>query len=353
MPDYLVPKGFLYGDLAETRIQQGRALPLAGRRRLAFSTVEIYSRSSPDEPVWQRNALVSDGQVEYRVPHDLTSPRSPISGLDMNKAHLMGIVNVTPDSFSDGGDSFETSDAVTHARTMVDEGASIVDIGGESTRPGADQVTEKQEMERILPVFEELKGSGFIISVDTRNAATMAEAAEHGVHIINDVSALTHDPKSLTIAVDSALPVILMHAQGSPKDMQNNPTYGHVLVDIYDYLERRIAEAVSAGIDRSRIMIDPGLGFGKTLEHNVAIMSNLALFHGLGVPIVFGASRKSFIGTLSNVQQASRRRFGSVAAAIAAVSQGAQIIRVHDVRQTREALSVWNAINDPKSYLAE
>jgi dihydropteroate synthase len=255
----------------------------------------------------------------------------------------MGIVNVTPDSFSDGGLYDETEGAVTHAAELAAEGAEIVDIGGESTRPGSDTVADNDELSRVVPVLRELKGSPAVISIDTRKSTVARAAAKAGAKILNDVSALTYDPACLDVAAEEGLDVVLMHAQGVPKTMQDNPTYDDVVLEVFDYLEARIEACEAAGIGRARIAADPGLGFGKTLGHNLAVLANLSLFHGLGVPLLVGASRKRFIGGLGQNKDPKSREPGSHAAAIASAAQGVQILRVHDVADSRQALAVWRA----------
>jgi len=271
----------------------------------------------------------------------LSAPRPALAGVPMDGPRLMGILNVTPDSFSDGGDFVQPEAAVRQARQLVGDGADFVDIGGESTRPGSDPVSLEDERARVMPVLEGLADLPAPISVDTRKAAIMTEAAAKGAKLINDVSGLSHDPEALSAAAQTGLPVILMHALGDPKTMQDDPRYDNVLLEVYDFLAARIDAAVAAGIPKERIAVDPGIGFGKTLQHNLTLLNGLSLFHGLGVPVLVGASRKRFIGTLDGEPEAKKRVPGSVAAAIVAAAQGAQIIRVHDVRETRQALRVW------------
>jgi len=279
------------------------------------------------------------GTVLSRV----TGLRPPFAGLSLKRPVLMGIVNVTPDSFSDGGLYDETEGAITHAAELTSEGAAIVDIGGESTRPGSDAVERDEELGRVVPVLEGLAGSPAVISIDTRKSDVARAAAKAGAKILNDVSALTYDPACLTVVAETALSVVLMHAQGEPKTMQDNPAYDDVVLEVFDYLEARIELCVAAGIDRGRIAADPGLGFGKTLAHNLALLANLSLFHGLGVPLLVGASRKRFIGGLGQGRDPQAREPGSQAAAITAAAQGVQILRVHDVAASRQALEVWRA----------
>ena len=268
------------------------------------------------------------------------------AGLSLDAPRIMGIVNVTPDSFSDGGEAYRVDDAVARGRAMMAAGADILDIGGESTRPGADPVSVDAECARVLPVIAPLVEAGALISIDTRRAAVMRAAIDAGARIVNDVTALTGDDDSLgaVAAAGEGVSVVLMHMQGEPRTMQQNPTYDDAPVDIRDYLSARIAACEAAGIDRARIAVDPGIGFGKTIDHNLEILARLDEFHALGCPIVLGASRKSFIGTLSGETEAGRRAPGSVAAALAARAAGVQMFRVHDVAETAQALAVWDAI---------
>jgi dihydropteroate synthase len=256
----------------------------------------------------------------------------------------MGIVNVTPDSFSDGGEHATTEAAITHGLRLVAEGADILDIGGESTRPSSDAVPLEEELRRVIPAVEGLRArTEAVISVDTRKAEVMRRAAAAGADMLNDVSAFTHDADALGAAAKSGLSVVLMHAQGDPKTMNDNPRYDDVVLDVFDYLESRIQACVAAGIPNSKIVVDPGIGFGKHLHHNVAVMAGLSLYHGIGVPILLGASRKKMIGELCNVEHAKDRVPGSLACAIAGVAAGVQILRVHDVKETKQAIEVWRA----------
>ncbi|WP_417516368.1 dihydropteroate synthase [Minwuia sp.] len=256
---------------------------------------------------------------------------------------VMGIVNVTPDSFSDGGKASEADTAVAQAFRLVREGAGIVDVGAESTRPGAREVPIDEEWARLEPVLAALRGHDIRVSVDTRKAEVMRRALALGVPVINDVSALTFDPDALPVVADSDADVVLMHAQGLPETMQDNPSYDDLIGEVGDYLSDRIAACEAAGIDRARIIVDPGIGFGKTFRQNLQLLRHLAEFQSLGVRILVGASRKGFIGWLTGVKQADQRLGGSIGAALAAVQGGADIIRVHDVAETVQAITVYRA----------
>ena len=276
----------------------------------------------------------------------LSAPRPILPALPTDRPLVMGIVNVTPDSFSDGGTLGDVADAVARARAMVAAGADILDIGGESTRPGAAEVPVKDEIARTAPVIAAIRSAGVStpISIDTRKAAVADAALKAGADIVNDVSALSWDPALARVVAEAGVPICLMHAQGTPQTMQKAPHYGDVLIEVYDHLARRMDHAVAQGIAADRLISDVGIGFGKTLTHNLTLLKGLALFHSLGAPILLGASRKRFIGTLSGVDEAPLRMPGSVAVALWAAAQGAQILRVHDVAETVQALALWRAM---------
>jgi dihydropteroate synthase len=361
---YLRPIG-LAAVPDRSRIDEVRGcLPLAGNKHLDFTGVEVIerlanqgtlaSKESEAGTVSLKTTSIGElnetewGRHAASVSHffnALVMPRPAIAGLPMNRTNVMGIVNVTPDSFSDDGRHRSTQAAIDHGLRLAEAGASILDIGGESTRPGSDTVPLDEELRRVMPVIEALRAATSArLSIDTRKAEVMRRAAQAGVDLINDVSALSHDPASLEAAAATKLPVVLMHALGDPKTMQADPRYANVLLDVFDYLEQRIAAAEAAGISRSRLVVDPGIGFGKTVGHNLQLLAGMALFHSLGVPVLVGASRKRFIGSLTGVDRAEDRTAGSLAAALSAVSHGAQFIRVHDVAATVQALAVWRGI---------
>ncbi len=263
-----------------------------------------------------------------------------------NKPLIMGIVNVTPDSFSDGGKYLDTGQAISHGLELLDQGADILDIGGESTRPNAEIISPEEEIKRVVPVIKGLANANKarFISIDTRNAKTMSAAIKAGANIINDISALTHDAKSVHIVADSNLPICLMHMQGNPQNMQDSPAYGNVVDEILSFFDERLEFCTCHNIDQSRIIIDPGIGFGKTLEHNLAIIKNISKFKRLGCPILLGASRKSFIGSICGEKDPKRRVSGSLAAALYGLSQDVEIFRVHDVFETKQAFDIYKAI---------
>jgi dihydropteroate synthase len=348
---YLRPLGFVPTSLTATdEDAPAHILPLAGTG-LAFTTLEVVEREGRRisrrlmalaefcERDWGRRTMPAAQQLEA-----LRAPRPPWARLSLDRPRIMGIVNVTPDSFSDGGRFGTVDTAVAHALRLLEEGADILDIGGESTRPGADPVPLDEELRRVLPVLEALRTrTDAPISIDTRKADVMRRAAAAGADILNDVSALTHDPDALAAATETGLPVVLMHAQGDPKTMNVDPRYEEVVLDIFDFLAERIAACEAAGISRARIVVDPGIGFGKHLHHNVKVLSALSLYHALGVPVLLGASRKKLIGQIGKAEQPKERVPGSIAAALAGIAQGVQIVRVHDVAATRQAIAMWQA----------
>jgi dihydropteroate synthase len=319
-------------------------LLVAGRAEPEFACAEIIrrDRSGTTRRLVSAADLRADPDAGLaQLVAELERPRPAIAGLSFDRPRIMGVVNVTPDSFSDGGRHFGTEAAVAHALRLAAEGADILDIGGESTRPGAAPIDVAEECRRVLPVIERLvQEAGVPLSIDTRNSEVMRRAAAAGVRLVNDVSALRHDPQSLPTLAETGLPVVLMHAQGDPATMQDRPRYADVVLDIYDFFTQRVAASEAAGIPRSRLILDPGIGFGKTLAHNLELLRALSLFHGLGCVLLLGASRKSFIGHLTGAQSANRLP-GSLAAALIGAAQGVQVLRVHDVAETRQALAVW------------
>ena len=266
------------------------------------------------------------------------------AGLSLEKPRIFGIINVTPDSFSEGRDALALEHALRRGKAMLDAGADILDVGGESTRPGAAPVGIEDEIARAVPVVRGLSDLGAKVSIDTRHAPVMEAAIEAGATIINDVTALSHDPDSLDLAVASGLPVILMHMQGDPGTMQDNPQYEDAAQDVFDYLKQRVAECEAAGMDRSRIAIDTGIGFGKTLDHNLDILARLNRYRDFKCPVLLGVSRKTFIGKLGGDAAPKERLGGSLAAVLAAAARGVRLFRVHDVAETRQALTIWQAI---------
>lgn len=305
-------------------------------------------------PCWftHAEALTRDRRGEFvpatQLPEDvlrrLSASRAPIAGLDMSEPKIMGILNVTPDSFSDGGRLNGSAAALSHAQSMRKAGADIIDVGGESTRPGAVEVPFEAEIARTAPVIQALsEGMDAPISIDTRKRSVAEEAVRNGAGLVNDVSGFTFDPGLGRFCAEQNLPVCIMHALGDPQTMQDDPHYENVLLDVYDFLEQRIEALEALGIARDSMIVDPGIGFGKRIHHNLALLKGLGLFHGLGCPVLLGVSRKGFIRVLGGAEDPLKRAPGSIAAGLAGLAQGVQILRVHDVAETRQAISLWQA----------
>jgi dihydropteroate synthase len=316
----------------------GDALPLAGGP-LRFAHAQQLERGRPP-------MMVPASAIPDDVLARLTAPRRlPVAPRSAGWPLVMGILNTTPDSFSDGGRHLAADTALAAAAEMAAAGADIIDVGAESTRPGAAAVSEACELARLAPLWPGLAALPVPLSVDTRKSAVMAAGLAAGAAIINDVSALTHDAAAAAVVAGAGAWAVLMHHQGTPATMQAAPRYDDVLLDVFDWLEGRIAAAVAAGIPRERLIIDPGIGFGKTAAHNLALVRGLALLHGLGLPILFGASRKSLISHVAGDVPVDQRLPGSLALALAAAGQGVQLLRVHDVAATVQALALSMAVN--------
>jgi len=333
------PVGLLSGAAASKAVSEGFAVPLAGSA-VAFLSVEILSKLPNGD--FECN-LVPASSSNF----DLTAfmgERKAFAGTRLNKPIIVGVLNVTPDSFSDGGDFMTPIDAISRAAAIVAEGADIVEIGAESTRPGATPLGEREELERLLPVVNAVVAEGIRVSVDTRRLNVMRAVIDAGVCIINDVTALTWDAASTEIIASSGASVVLMHMKGDPRTMQDDPRYNLASAEIYEWLSQRVEACVRSGIAKERIAIDPGFGFGKTTKHNKEILERIGMFHGIGCALSIGVSRKSFLGNLTGSHVPKQRLAATIAATMVAISQGAQIHRVHDVAAVKQAIDVWNAL---------
>jgi dihydropteroate synthase len=316
----------------------GTGFPLAGQGHLRFDRVERIGRGA-------RSANTGPEALSEDALLRLTMQRPDLCGLTLERPRIMGIVNVTPDSFSDGGQHMDPEAAVLRAQAMAVD-ADFLDIGGESTRPGAAEVPAEEEIARTAPVIRAIRAAGLSlpISIDTRKAAVARAALDAGADMVNDVSALRFDPDMAGLVAEAGVPVCLMHSRATPETMQDSPAYDDVVAEVLDELGAAMAAARAAGIAPDRIVIDPGIGFAKTTSHNLALMRGLSALHDLGAPVLFGASRKRFIGTITGADAAPDRMAGSVATALLAVAQGAQILRVHDVSETAQAVRMWLAV---------
>ncbi len=353
---YIRPIGFAPGPQSE----HGNAICLAGGMVFASRFAVILRRDGAVVERWLAapdtmadvlgnlpDELGAEAEVQW-ANLTLAHPPLELGGrtVRLDQPQVMGILNVTPDSFSDGGAHEDPDAAREHAASMVEAGASIIDVGGESTRPGARPVWEGDEIERVVPAIEACAAMGAAVGIDTRKAAVMEAALEAGALLVNDVSGLTHDPRSAEVVADAGCPVVLMHAPGSGADLHEGGTYANVVLDVFDALRARRDAAVEAGIEPGRILLDPGIGFGKSLADNLALLNALPLFHALGHPLLLGASRKRMIGALSNEADADARLGGSVALAVKGMDAGIQLHRVHDVPETVQARNVWRGLRD-------
>ncbi len=338
---YARPLGF-----APASLSMPGARPLAGGW-LCFDRCEVVRRSGGalERRLLALNAPHFDRPDLSALLNRLSAPRSAFAGLSLDRPRIMGILNVTPDSFSDGGRHLDEDRAVEHGLAMMRDGADIIDIGAESTRPGAQPVPAEEQMRRAIPVVGRLARHGAVVSMDTRSAAVMRAALAAGARILNDVSALTHDPDSLGVAAASTAGVVLMHMRGAPETMNTAPAYADPALDVFDELEQRVQACETAGIPRGRLLVDPGIGFAKRMTHGAAIARALSLFHGTGCGVMVGFSRKGLIARWAKEVEPGARLPGSLAAALLAFSQGVQVVRVHDVAATAQARDVWEALS--------
>lgn len=352
---YLRPTGFVESP----QRYEGECLRLAGTMlwfsQIEYITRDIISTQRQVVPVGQWDAFVVALPQSARercalLLDRITSPRAALQlgahMIRLDQPQVMAIINATPDSFSDGGKNVDPEIAAEAVVAMLSAGAAIIDIGGESMRPGAPLVWEGDELNRVAPLIRRLAETGAAISIDTRKAMVMEGALQAGATMINDISALLYDDRAVEVARKSKVPVVLMHAPSQSSDPHKNGNYDDVVYDVFDWLEQRVFEVEAAGLARETILVDPGIGFGKTLADNLAIINNLAIYHGLGCALLFGASRKRLIGALSNEVGATDRLGGSIFLAMKAVEQGAHIVRVHDAAETVQAMQVWRGLRD-------
>jgi dihydropteroate synthase len=334
---------FYYGKISKSLVKDKKSLPLNGNKEISFDQIELISRNSTKKI--KINKLDSLPKLlKKQVVQDLKniiSKKKNFANLNFNKSpNIMGILNVTPDSFSDGGKFNSKTKGIKQALRMFESGASIIDVGGESTRPGSKGINIKLEWNRINKILKSISKK-IPISLDTRKSEIMLKGIKLGVKVINDVSGLNYDPKTVNILNKYKTPFVLQHSQGTPQIMQNNPVYENVLLDIYDYFDKKIHFLRSIGIKHNNIIIDPGIGFGKNLKHNMNLICNISIFHSLGFPILVGVSRKKFIKELSGDNDTRNRIGGTVSSVIYLMMQGVQILRVHEVNEILQGIKVF------------
>ena len=337
---------FYYGDISRSLVKKKKSIPLNGNNKISFDKIELISRKSKKKFSLKelKNLTKSQKKKVYFDLKNISSKKKNFSNFNfVNLPNIMGVLNLTPDSFSDGGKFNNKSKGVKQALRMFKSGANIIDVGGESTRPGSKGISQKLEWNRINRILK-LICKKIPISLDTRKSEIMEKGIKLGVKIINDVSGLSYDLKTINILKKYKTPFIIQHSQGSPENMQNNPNYKNELLDIYDFFESKIEYLRSMGIDQKNIIIDPGIGFGKNLKHNMNLISNISIFHSLGFPILVGNSRKKFIKEISGKNDSKLRIGGTVASSIYMMTQGVQILRVHDVNEIMQGIKVYKEI---------
>ena len=337
---------FYYGNKSKVLIKKKKSLPLNGNNEISFDQIEIISRKSKKKILINGLKSLPKSQKKQVIMdlRNITSKKRSFGNLNFSKLpNIMGVLNLTPDSFSDGGKFNNVSRGVKQAIKMHSSGANIIDVGGESTRPGSKEINTKKEWNRINKILK-LISKKVPVSLDTRKSEIMEKGIKFGVKIINDVSGLNYDHRTINILKKYKIPFVLQHSQGTPENMQNNPNYKNELLDIYDFFEQKIKFLRSIGINHHKIIIDPGIGFGKKLKHNMNLISKISIFHSLGFPILIGNSRKKFIKELSGKNDTTKRAGGTVASSLYLMMQGVQILRIHDVNEILQGIKVFKEL---------
>ena len=338
---------FFYGKTSRNLVLKKLSLPLSGNNNISFDTIEIISRKSINKIKVKDLKKISKKQRQ-RIYLDIKNlvKKKKIKNLKFNNLPiLMGILNLTPDSFSDGGKYNKKNIGYRHAKKLIKDGCSILDIGGESTRPGSKEISTSKEWNRISSVIKRVKDLKTFISLDTRKSIVMKKGISNKINLINDVSGLGYDNNTINVLKKTKIPFVIHHMKGNPSNMQNNPKYKNVLLDIYDFFEQKINYIRSHGIKHNNIILDPGIGFGKNLKHNITLIRNISIFHSLGFPIMLGTSRKKFIKELSGVNDSNMRLGGTISSNLYALMHGVQILRIHDVNEVNQSIKVFKSLN--------
>ena len=341
---------FYYGNLSKTLVNKKKSIPLNGIKEISFDQIEIITRNSKKK-IFINQVKYLPQLLRKKINFDLKkikSRKKNFSNLNFKKIpNILGVLNLTPDSFSDGGKFNSKKRGINHAINLFNSGASLIDVGGESTRPGSRPIKENLEWQRINKILKALLKKKVPISLDTRKSKIMRKGINLGIKLINDVSGLDYDSETLNVLKKYKIPFVIQHSQGVPESMQKNPRYKNELLDIYDFFEKKIKLLRSKGIKHEKIILDPGIGFGKNLKHNMSLISNISIFHSLGFPILVGNSRKKFIKELSKKNDSKTRIGGTIASSIYLMMQGVQILRIHDVNETIQGLKIFkNIINN-------
>ena len=344
---YTKPCNFYFGRNSISKIKKKKSLPLHGNSLVSFDTIEIISRkSSKTLGIAEVNFLPK--KVKYKVQRDLKkiTQKKNFKNLKFSSSPvLMGIINLTPDSFSDGGKYKNTNSAYEHSKFLIQKGCKIIDVGGESTRPGSSDINVDLEWKRIQNFFKKSRGLKSLISVDTRKSKIMYKANKYKLNLVNDISGLSYDSNTLEFLKKTNKPFVLNHIKGEPVNMQKNPKYNNVVLDIYDFFEEKLKIIRNKGIKHNNIILDPGIGFGKNLKHNITILKDISVFHSLGFPLLLGISRKRFIKDLSGMNDSKERIGGTISASLSSMMLGVQLLRVHDVNEVNQAIKVFKKLN--------
>ena len=337
---------FYFGKTSKEKVRKKLSIPLHGNKLISFDTVEILSRKNKRKiNINKINSL--SGKIRKKIHFDLKqiSKKKKFKNLNFsNLPLLMGVLNLTPDSFSDGGKFTKKNLAEKHSKKLIKDGCDILDIGGEATNPGSKDVDPKNEWKRIFPTLYKIKKLKKFISLDTRKSFVMENGIKNKINLINDVSGLEYDPSTIRVLKKTNISFVIHHMQGEPSTMQKNPKYKNVLLDIYDFFEEKLKYLRSEGIMHNNIILDPGIGFGKKLKHNITLLRNISIFHSLGFPVMLGTSRKRFIKDLSGVNDSKQRLGGTIASSLIAIMQGVQILRVHDVNEVKQSIKVFKSL---------
>ena len=337
---------FYFGTLSKEKVKKKLSIPIHSNNLISFDTIEIISRKSSKRINIKEIGLLK-GFIKKKILFDIKqiSKKKLFNGLKFsNSPILMGVLNLTPNSFSDGGKYLKKDLGVKHAKKLISDGCGILDLGGEATNPGSKKVDEDEEWKRISPTLLKIKKFKKFISLDTRKSTIMAKGIKNKINLINDVSGLEYDPNTIKLLKNTRIPFVIHHIQGEPETMQKNPKYNNVVLDIYDFFEKKIKFIRSNGIKHNNIILDPGIGFGKNLKHNITLLRNISIFHSLGFPVMLGTSRKRFIKDLSGANDSKERLGGTISSSLFAIMQGVQILRVHDVNELKQSIKVFNSL---------
>ena len=338
---------FYYGSVSRERVKKNLSIPLHGNKLISFDTIEISSRKNIKKiKINKIDNLKPEIKKKVLIDIKQISKKKNFQGLKFsNLPILMGVLNLTPDSFSDGGKYIRKNLGERHAKKLIKHGSDILDIGGEATNPGSKEVQVEEEWRRIFPTLSKLKKVKKFLSLDTRKSVIMERGIKNKINLINDISGLEHDSNTINVLLKTKIPFVIHHIQGNPKTMQKNPKYKNVVLDIYDFFERKIKFIRSKGIKHNNIILDPGIGFGKNLKHNITLLRNISIFHSLGFPVMIGTSRKRFIKILSGANDSKERLGGTIASSLSAIMQGVQILRVHDINEIKQSIKVFDSLN--------